>query len=77
MSVYFNRDYMPWLEEDDIVSADNLEEERRTIATDVVREDRRRFMRQCNKVGWNYKKALAEYYKEHPEKAVRRKKKKG
>lgn len=68
---------MPWLEEDEIVSADNLEEDRQTIATDVVREDRRRFMRQCNKVGWNYKKALAEYYKEHPKKAIRRKKKKG
>ena len=53
----FNTEYMPWLEEDEIESHDNLELERKTVRTeDVVRSDERRFMQFCKSIGWDYKK---------------------
>ena len=52
----FNTEYMPWLEEDEIESNDNLRSERNVITSDIVREDNKRFFALCRQTGWDYKK---------------------
>lgn len=59
----FNTDYMPWLEEDEIESNDNLRSERNVITSDIVREDNKRFFALCRQAGWDYKRALKDFKK--------------
>jgi len=59
----FNTEYMPWLEEDEIESNDNLRSERNVITSDIVREDNKRFLALCRQAGWNYKNALKDFKK--------------
>ena len=59
----FNTEYMPWLEEDEIESNDNLRLERNVITSDIVREDNKRFFALGRQTGWDYKKALKDFKK--------------
>ena len=59
----FNTEYMPWLEEDEIESNDNLRPERNVITSDIVREDNKRFFAFGRQTGWDYKKALKDFKK--------------
>ena len=64
----FNTEYMPWLEEDEIESNDNLRPERNVITSDIVREDNKRFFALGRHTGWDYKKALKDFQKTYIQK---------
>lgn len=72
----FNRDYMPWLEEDEIESHDPLKKERHIDrGKDVYNRDCERFRKLCKKHGFNYRQAIKDYEQKKAEEEKQKSKK--